>query len=228
MHAETQSARVITRPTDVSGSANRKLKGVVMKQKLLFLASSALAGFLIVVPIYLAILLLLKAMKSVVGLIRPLAMLLPESVPAETFLSLLLVLVFCLLIGIAVRTRLGGVLRERMEHTLFERIPGYALLRSLTQQLAGSSRENVWKPAFFESDEGLLPAFIIEEFEDGRYTVFVPSIPTPLAGAVYVCDRKRVHPLDVPFTDALKAISKWGSGSRELVAAMSKVKAVST
>ena len=198
-----------------------------MKQKLLFLASSALAGFLIVVPIYLAILLLLKAMKSVVGLIRPLAMLLPESVPAETFLSLLLVLVFCLLIGIAVRTRLGGVLRERMEHTLFERIPGYALLRSLTQQLAGSSRENVWKPAFFESDEGLLPAFIIEEFEDGRYTVFVPSIPTPLAGAVYVCDRKRVHPLDVPFTDALRAISKWGSGSKELVAAMGRVKSVS-
>src|SRR5436190_8369828 len=198
-----------------------------MKQKLLFLASSALAGFLIVVPIYLAFLLLLKAMKSVVGLIRPVALLLPESVPAETFLSLLIVVVFCLLVGVAVRTRVGKVMRERMETTLFERIPGYALLRSLTQQLAGSSREKVWQPCFFESDEGLLPAFIIEEFEDGRYTVFVPSIPTPLAGAVYVCERKRVHVLDVPFTDALRTISKWGSGSKDLVAAMSKVKSVS-
>jgi hypothetical protein len=75
-----------------------------------------------------------------------------------------------------------------------------------------------------EIEEALVPAFIIEEFEDGRYTVFVPSIPTPLAGAVYILDRKRVHPLDVPFTAALRTISKWGSGSRELVATMDSEK----
>lgn len=200
---------------------------MVMKQRLVFVGSSLLAGFLIVVPIYLAVLLLLKVMKSVVMLVRPVALLLPESVPAEMLLSLILVLVICFVIGMLVRTRIGKTIRERMETTLFERIPGYALIRSLTQQLAGSSHEKVWKPAFFESDEGLLPAFIIEEFDDGRYTVFVPSIPTPLAGAVYVLDRKRVHPLDVPFTDALRAISKWGSGSRELVATMEKKKAAS-
>ena len=199
-----------------------------MKQRLMFVASSALAGFLIVVPIYLAVLLLLKAMKSVVSLIRPVALLLPESVPAEMLLSLLLVLVLCLLVGIAVRTRIGMAIRERMEKTLFERIPGYALIRSLTQQLAGSTNENVWKPAFAEIEESLVPAFIIEEFDDGRYTVFVPSIPTPLAGAVYILDRKRVHPLDVPFTDALRTISKWGSGSRELVATMDNEKKASS
>jgi uncharacterized membrane protein len=62
----------------------------------------------------------------------------------------------------------------------------------------------------------------IEEFEDGRYTVFVPSISTPFAGAVYILDRQRVHPLDVPFTDALKVVSRWGSGAKDLVAAMEK------
>ena len=195
-----------------------------MKQGFMFVARSLLTGFLIVVPIYLAILLLLKAMKSVVSLVQPIARLLPESLPAETLLSLLFVLVFCLLVGLIVHTRIGAAVRERMETTLFERIPGYALIRSLTQQLAGSSQEKVWKPAFVEIEEGLVPAFIIEEFDDGRYTVFVPSIPTPLAGAVYILDRKRVHPLDVPFTDALRTISKWGSGSREMVATMEKEK----
>jgi uncharacterized membrane protein len=67
-----------------------------------------------------------------------------------------------------------------------------------------------------------VPAFIIEEFPDGRYTVFVPSIPTPLAGAVYVLDRNRVHPLDVPFTEALKTVSRWGSGAKDLVMAMER------
>ena len=63
--------------------------------------------------------------------------------------------------------------------------------------------------------------FIIEELEDGgRLTVFVPSVPTPLAGAVYILTADRVHPLNIPFTQAVKVISRWGSGSKELVAAM--------
>jgi hypothetical protein len=69
-------------------------------------------------------------------------------------------------------------------------------------------------------EEALVPAFIIEELEDRRFTVVVPSIPTPLAGAVYVLSRERVHPLDVPFTQAIQTVSRWWSGAKELVAAM--------
>jgi len=193
-----------------------------MKQGLRFVARTILGGFLVVIPIYLVVLLLLRVMKSVVGLVQPVAQLFPESVPAENLLSLLLVLMLCFLVGLVVRTRGGEGIRERIESSVFERIPGYKLIRSLTQQIAGTSNEEVWKPALYESDEGLLPAFIIEELEDGRFTVFVPSIPTPLAGAVYIVDRKRVHPLDVPFTVALKTISQWGSGAKDLVAAMDR------
>jgi uncharacterized membrane protein len=164
--------------------------------------------------------LLLKAMQSVVGLVRPFAMLLPSWMPAENLLSLLLVLAICFLVGVAVRTPTRRAIRERAEKSLFERIPGCALFRSLTQRLAGESREHVWQPALAEIEDALVPAFIIEELEDGRFTVFVPSIPTPLAGAVYVLSRERVHPLDVPFTQAIQTVSRWWSGAKELVAAM--------
>jgi uncharacterized membrane protein len=187
-----------------------------------FMANALVGGLLVVLPIYLVVLVLLKGAQSVGTLIRPFTMLLPAWVPAEHVLSLVLVLTVCCLIGVAVRTRLGKALRERMETSLFERLPGYALFRGLTQQLAGEGRENVWKPALAEIEEALVPAFIIEEFEDGRYTVFVPSVPTPLAGAVYILSRDRVHPLDVPFTQAIKSVSRWGSGSKDLVAAMTK------
>jgi uncharacterized membrane protein len=200
----------------------------LMKKVIVFTARALFAGLLIVVPFYLAILLLLKAMKSVVGLVRPIARLLPDSVEVETALSLLLVLLVCFLVGVGVRSRLGQVVRDKFEKTFFERIPGYALLRSLTQQIAGESKGNTWKPALFQSDEGLLPAFIIEEFEDGRYTVFVPSIPTPFAGAVFILDASRVHPLDIPFTEALKTVSRWGSGAKNLVAAMERREKISS
>jgi len=86
------------------------------------------------------------------------------------------VLIVCFLIGVAVRAPAGRAARERIEKSLFQRIPGYALFRSLTQQMAGSREEQVWKLALAEIEEALVPAFIIEKFEDGRFTVFVPAM----------------------------------------------------
>ncbi len=86
--------------------------------------------------------------------------------------------------------------------------------------MAGDSRETAWKPALAEIEDALVPAFIVEELGDGRFTVFVPSVPTPLAGAIYILPAARVHPVNIPFTQALKVITRWGSGSKELVAAM--------
>jgi len=196
-----------------------------MKRVCQFLVSSLVGGAIILAPIYLSILLVLKAMQAVAGLVKPIAKLLPDWFPAERVLSLVLVLVVCFLIGVAIRTRAGQAIRERIEKSLLERIPGYALFRSLTQQLAGSRDEQVWKPALAEIEEALVPAFIIEEFDDGRFTVFVPAAPTPLSGSIYILTPERVHPVDVPFTHAIKSLSRWGSGSKELVAAMKDRKA---
>jgi len=191
-----------------------------MKQALVFASKALIRGLLIIVPVYLAVLLLLKGMKSVANLVRPFAQLLPEWLPAEELLSLLLFLAICIFVGASVGTRLGHRIRSWLEATIFEKIPGYTLIRSLTHQVARQSLENTWKPALYQTDEGLVPAFIIEKLDDGRYTVFVPSIPTPFAGAVYILDAQRVHPVDVPFVDAVRVVSRWGSGAKNLVAAM--------
>lgn len=196
-----------------------------MNKVFAFIAKTVLSGLLIVVPLYLAILLVLKGMKSVMGLVQPISNLLPDSWPADQIVSLLFVLLIGFLIGILLRTGIGQAGRQWVEKTFFERIPGYALLRSLTERMAGGGDESVWKPALVEIEDALVPAFIIEEFADGRYTIFVPSIPTPFAGAVYILEHNRVHPVDVPFTEAIKVISRWGSGSQALVTAMEKAKA---
>ena len=185
-----------------------------------FLTNTVVGGLLVVLPVYLTVLLLLKGMQAVVGLVRPVAALLPAWVPAEDILALLIVLIVCAGIGLAVRTRAGRAVRERIEKAFFSRLPGYALFRSLTQQLAGTTEGTVWKPALVEIEDALVPAFIVEALDDDRYTVFVPSAPTPMAGAVYVLSRARVHPIDVPFTQAIRCVSQWGSGSKALVAAM--------
>jgi len=121
-----------------------------MKKITAYFLTRLVAGLLIVAPIYLAMILLLKAMKSIGGLVKPFANLLPAWLPADQLLSLLLVLMSCFFIGLAVRTSMGRAVWERMEKSLFQRLPGYALIRSLTQRLAGETRDQAWKPALAE------------------------------------------------------------------------------
>jgi uncharacterized membrane protein len=99
-------------------------------------------------------------------------------------------------------------------------IPGYSLLRGLANRVAGTSTDKTFEVALVEIEEALVPAFIVEELDDGSYTVFVPSVPTPAAGAVYIVPRERVHRVDVPFAKGVSVISKWGTGAGELVKAM--------
>jgi len=120
-----------------------------MKQALAAPARALIRGVLIVVPVYLAVLLLLKGMKSLATLVHPFTQVLPDWMPAEDLLSLLLVLAICAAIGAYVGTGVGRRARNSIERAIFERIPGYALFRSLANQMAGQSRESTWKAALF-------------------------------------------------------------------------------
>lgn len=187
-----------------------------------WLMKSMLTGLLVVAPIYLAILLVAGAAKKALGMVRPVAVFIPDWLPGEQILAVLLVLGFCVAVGALLATPQGRTAMEGAERVLFERLPGYAVLRGLTQQLAAGGRheETSWKPALVEIEDALVPGFVIEELVDGRCTVFVPSVPTPMAGAIYVLSRDRVHLVDVKFAQAVKTISRWGSGMSEMVAAM--------
>ena len=94
-----------------------------MKQAGKFVAKACLAGLLLLIPAYLSFLLLQKAMQSLTGLVRPITTLLPDWLPAETVLSLLLVWMICFIVGGIVCTRAGESLLKTMEQSLFERLP---------------------------------------------------------------------------------------------------------
>ena len=41
-----------------------------------------------------------------------------------------------------------------------------------------------------------------------------------MAGSLYILPPDRVHPVDLPFTQALSVFTKWGTGAGEYVRAM--------
>jgi uncharacterized membrane protein len=191
-----------------------------MKTLIQFLKTTLIGGLVIVLPMWVTVMLLLKAIGGALGMLRPLARMLPQSVVHEDLVALGILVLACFAIGLLIRTRPGQGLREWLAKNVFERIPGFLLLRSMARQMGGDVTEQSFQPALAEIEDALVPAFIVEKHPDGQLTVFVSSSPTPMAGAIYILPPERVHLVDVPLHKAMVCISKWGTGASAMRAAM--------
>ena len=185
-----------------------------------FTKTTLIGGFLIILPIYVSIILIAKAIQGLVAALKPITAVVPAYVQFREIIAALVIITICFIAGLIVRTGPGLRAKNAFEGAVLERLPGYTLLRGLAGRFTGRGDEPTFAPALVEIEEALVPALIIEKLDDGSFTVLVPSVPTPMAGALYILPPERVHPVDVPFTAALKVFSKWGTGAGEFVRAM--------
>jgi uncharacterized membrane protein len=191
-----------------------------MKTITKFLKVTFVGGLLVVLPVWVSLLLLLKAIKGAMTMLLPIAKLLPQWFVHEKVAALVLLLVICFVVGLLIRTEPGRRFGNWLSQHILDRIPGFSLMRGITRQLAGKKGEQAFQPALVEIEDALVPAFIIEKHEDGQFTVFVSSSPTPMAGAIYILQPERVHPVDVPLRKAMVCVTKWGVGAAEMRAAI--------
>ena len=185
-----------------------------------FTKTTLIGGVLVVLPIYVSALLLVKTLSGIVALLSPVNAQLSADAQFRRIIAFLIVVLVCFVAGLIVRTGTGLRAKNAFERMLLDKIPGYTLLRGLAGRLAGENKSEMFTVALAEIEEALVPAFIVEELDDGRYVIFVPSVPTPAAGAIYIIARERVHLVDVSFTKAVSVISKWGAGAGDLIKAL--------
>ena len=191
-----------------------------MKRALAFLKATLLGGVIVVLPAWLAVLLVLKVLAHLEVFVKPVSSHLPHSLAHPRVIAILVLVGLCFLVGSAIQTAIGAKAERTAERLVLERIPGYTVLRSLASRLSDHAETASFQPALVEMEEALVPAFIVEQHTGNRCTVFIPSVPTPMAGAVYIIDNSRVHPLDLPAVSVMQCISRWGGGSDKLVAAL--------
>jgi uncharacterized membrane protein len=185
-----------------------------------FTKTTLIGGVLIILPLYLAALLLAKTVKGMLALLSPVADQIPATVEFRQVLAIALLIAVCFIVGLIVRTGPGLRAKNAFERSVLEKLPGYTFLRGLAGRLTGRSEEHTLQPALVEIEEALVPALIVENLDDGSYTVLVPSAPTPMAGSIYILPHDRVHPVDIPLAKAIAVFSKWGTGAGEFVRAM--------
>lgn len=191
-----------------------------MKPLLSFLRTTLLGGVLFVLPVWLAVLLLIKAIMQLRVFVKPVTTELPPDLAHPRIIAILVLLLLCFLVGFLIRTAIGSQVRSALEKAVLNKLPGYSLIRGFTGRLTDFEKTESFQPALIEIEESLMPGFLIEEHEGNRCTVFVPSAPTPLAGSIYIITRNRVHLVDVPMLAMMQSISKWGGGNSKLVAAL--------
>jgi uncharacterized membrane protein len=191
-----------------------------MKSIVEVLKTTLIGGLLVVLPVWLTVILPAKSLGILSQFLRPIVDELPEGARHPFLLSVLVLVLGSFAIGLFVRTFPGRLVRRAIQVHLFDHIPGYRVIRGMTQQLSHHDQTEAFATCLAEVEEALVPAFIVERHADGRFTIFVPSAPTPFAGSIYILTPDRVHPVDISMLKTMSCISKWGSGASEMLAAM--------
>jgi uncharacterized membrane protein len=192
-----------------------------------FVKTTLIGGLLVIVPVVAVAVLVGRVLAGLFGAFAPLAAWLPGGFFLREIGAIAIVMAVCFFAGLVVRTTVGEALRGWLERR-FEAIPGFTLVRSLARRVAGEEEGSRFQVALAEIEDALVPAFLIEEHDDGSFTVFVPAVPTPAAGALYILPRERVHPVDVPFRSAVTVFTRFGEGTGELYRAMRRAEAAPT
>ena len=192
-----------------------------MQRMIRLVTTTALGGILFLLPAVLTVLVVAQALKLALRVLAPIEAMIPaESFAGVTLATVVagaLLLAVCFGAGLVARTRAGTRVNEQLEGLILKRIPGFALLKSAAEGVVGLESGSGVTAALAYIEECWVPAFVMERHTSGLFTVFVPSVPTPAAGAVYLLEETRVRPLDVPVTSMVSCIMRLGLGLRELI-----------
>src|SRR5262245_9705178 len=145
-----------------------------MKDLVEFAKTTILGGVVIILPVALLSLLVLKAIGFVRVVVDPLAAGLPGGPVAATIIAGAIIVLGCFATGALARTTLGERSFGLFERSVLERVPGYDFVRLLSRRALGREEGTRFAPALALFEGALVPAFVVEEHADGRFTVFVP------------------------------------------------------
>jgi uncharacterized membrane protein len=193
-----------------------------------FIVTTLIGGIAVVLPAALSAFLLKWLFKVVIGIIRPLTMLVfaksnIQVIFADTIV-IAIILLACFAVGMIVKTRVGVFIQESLDDYILKFVPGYSIIKETILQFMGKKKfpfSLVVLVRAFENDT-LMTGFITDEHPDGQCTVFVPTGPNVTTGFVFHLSRDNVYPVNVSADQAIRTVISCGVGSDKLIKAYSE------
>ncbi|MFC1812305.1 DUF502 domain-containing protein [Thermodesulfobacteriota bacterium] len=190
-----------------------------------FMMTTLIGGIAVVLPAALSAFLLKWLFKVVIGIIRPLTLLVFARSGIQVILAdtivIAIILLACFVVGMIVKTRVGVFIQESLDDYILKYIPGYSIIKETVLQFMGKKKfpfSPVVLVRAFENDT-LMTGFITDEHPDGQCTVFVPTGPNVTTGFVFHLSRDNVYPVNISADQAIRTVISCGVGSDKLIKA---------
>ena len=193
-----------------------------MKRLLDILKTTALGGIGILLPLLLLCLLIREIFEFVVALADPITVLFPagmlERLNAPELIAVLLILGVSFLFGLAARTAMGKRLGHSVNRRVMKRLPLYQFVKNLSGAIMPDRQGQGFKPGFLKSADGSKePVYVIEEQDNGDFTVLVPWVPMAFTGSLKIVPSERIELLDITLMEFSRILSQLGMGVEDLL-----------
>lgn len=180
-----------------------------------FVRTTLIGGVVFLAPVIVLVVLAAKAGQFLHRLAAPLLRVLPVGTIAGWVvvdaMVIMGVVLGCFLAGLIAHFSLATRFVAKAEANVLWRIPGYGIIKGLTDSLDPRAMPSL-RPVLVHFDDYAQVAFEVDRTTDGRRVIYLPSAPEPRTGAVVVMNADQVEPLPISFIAAVAAIRAVGHG----------------
>ena len=185
-----------------------------------FVQTTILGGVFFLAPIVVLIVILAKAFDYAKKGLNAVLVHVPAaaelSAGAATALSITIVLLVCLLAGLAAHTVIAERLVNALESSLLSKIPGYDYLKQESASALGVAEIAELPVVFVPMEGGWQLGVQTETLSEGLVSIFVPGAPDPHSGSVFFFPTDTIRPAGIKMATALSCLRRCGARSSAL------------
>jgi uncharacterized membrane protein len=169
-----------------------------MKKILSHIKDNFIKGLIFLLPIIVVLVLVAKAISAMKGFSAKIAALFGMKtimgVSGTTIISTISIIAICVLAGYFVRLKFMQIFRDRLDKKLGELLPGYETYREMALQKINKEEEKLpyTKAVLLKENNYEVPGFLMDQFRDGRLTIFVPNAGNPQEGQIRIVPPEEV------------------------------------
>ena len=183
--------------------------------------TTLIGGLLFLIPLVIIVVVIGKAIGIMMVIAEPMADLLPVDsiggIALANLLALLCLLFICYLAGLVARISLASKAMKAVEEQALMKIPGYVMIKAITSGIDASETQGM-KPVLLTLGTVQRVGLEIEQLEDGRSVVFIPSPPNRFSGITQIMPADQVEYLDVSVMEIMDYTEQYNRGTDALLA----------
>lgn len=192
-----------------------------MKAIFSFIKTTLIGGLFFVIPLLVFFYIIGKVIVVFRKAVAPIADKVDISlIGGETLsriIAVIALILLCLIAGLLAKTKLAIKLKKWVEDNVLSLIPGYTLLKGMSESAVGMDSDNLKDVVMVNIEEVWQIGFLMEEMDDKLNAVFIPGAPNPMSGSVLFVKWDRLKKIDTEAINAMKISRTLGLDAKKIL-----------